>query len=143
MAKAEARRQRVARLRSFRREECGERSGHGVGSSREGLESSKRGDKGHRHHRRQPQVRSDRTPPSAHRSASMHRATTPRIMEIGSRHASEYTGGCLAKSQRGRSAMATNASQSRPVRRSEEHTSELQSLMRTSYTVFFLKKQIL
>src|SRR3546814_8457513 len=26
-------------------------------------------------------------------------------------------------------------------KRSEEHTSELQSLMRTSYTVFFLKKQ--
>src|SRR3546814_4210069 len=27
------------------------------------------------------------------------------------------------------------------VRRSEEHTSELQSLMRTSYAVFFLKKK--
>src|SRR3546814_5802009 len=28
------------------------------------------------------------------------------------------------------------------VRRSEEHTSELQSLMRISYAVFFLKKKI-
>src|SRR3546814_5922976 len=28
-----------------------------------------------------------------------------------------------------------------PVQRSEEHTSELQSLMRISYAVFFLKKQ--
>src|SRR3546814_5791771 len=27
------------------------------------------------------------------------------------------------------------------IRRSEEHTSELQSLLRTSYAVFFLKKQ--
>src|SRR3546814_7849444 len=30
---------------------------------------------------------------------------------------------------------------SRPLRRSEEHTSELQSLMRISYAVFCLKKQ--
>src|SRR3546814_7288771 len=30
---------------------------------------------------------------------------------------------------------------SHPVRRSEEHTSELQSLMRTSYAVFCLKKK--
>src|SRR3546814_6893783 len=29
----------------------------------------------------------------------------------------------------------------RPARRSEEHTSELQSLMRTSYAVFCLKKK--
>src|SRR3546814_10207933 len=31
--------------------------------------------------------------------------------------------------------------QGRPVRRSDEHTSELQSLMRTSYAVFCLKKK--
>src|SRR3546814_6934269 len=31
----------------------------------------------------------------------------------------------------------------RPVRRSEEHTSELQSLMRNSYAAFFLTKTIL
>src|SRR3546814_1156232 len=92
MAKAETRRQRVARRRSFRREECGERSGHGFRARRKALESRQRGDKGHRHHRRQPQVRSDRTPPpSAHRS--------------------------------------------------EEHTSELQSLMRTSNAVICLKKK--
>src|SRR3546814_5805732 len=36
---------------------------------------------------------------------------------------------------------ATNPFWSQPVNRSEEHTSELQSLMRTSYAVFCLKKQ--
>src|SRR3546814_1019344 len=34
------------------------------------------------------------------------------------------------------------AERARPVRRSEEHTSELQSLMRISYAVFCLKKKI-
>src|SRR3546814_7940474 len=36
---------------------------------------------------------------------------------------------------------ATTASSSRAKRRSEEHTSELQSLMRISYAVFCLKKK--
>src|SRR3546814_2957198 len=36
---------------------------------------------------------------------------------------------------------STDSSSSRPVRRSEEHTSELQSLMRISYAVFCLKKK--
>src|SRR3546814_7151465 len=36
---------------------------------------------------------------------------------------------------------STRTSTSRPMRRSEEHTSELQSLMRISYAVFCLKKQ--
>src|SRR3546814_6451083 len=35
----------------------------------------------------------------------------------------------------------TTATVNRPLRRSEEHTSELQSLMRSSYAVFCLKKK--
>src|SRR3546814_16201741 len=35
-----------------------------------------------------------------------------------------------------------DAASGRPARRSEEHTSELQSLMRISYAVFCLKKKI-
>src|SRR3546814_878432 len=102
------RRQRVARRRSFRREECGERSGHGFRARRKALESRQRGDKGHRHHRRQPQVRSDRTPPpSAHRSVATH-GTAPRSVEIGTRHAGESKGRGLTKSRRGRSAMHGN-----------------------------------
>src|SRR3546814_5193582 len=38
--------------------------------------------------------------------------------------------------------LGEQASSFAPARRSEEHTSELQSLMRTSYAVFCLKKQI-
>src|SRR3546814_8563655 len=38
-------------------------------------------------------------------------------------------------------APAGDASRLRPVERSEEHTSELQSLMRISYAVFCLKKK--
>src|SRR3546814_2884039 len=37
--------------------------------------------------------------------------------------------------------LALPADEARPVVRSEEHTSELQSLMRTSYAVFCLKKK--
>src|SRR3546814_14897305 len=37
----------------------------------------------------------------------------------------------------------TSCSQFQPTRRSEEHTSELQSLMRISYAVFCLKKKII
>src|SRR3546814_1577257 len=38
-------------------------------------------------------------------------------------------------------ARASDAASSRPGHRSEEHTSELQSLMRNSYAVFCLKKK--
>src|SRR3546814_1039199 len=44
-----------------------------------------------------------------------------------------------APTWRRRAAMATSAA--RPAPRSEEHTSELQSLMRISYAVFCLKKK--
>src|SRR3546814_10310287 len=41
-----------------------------------------------------------------------------------------------------RGAHACCSAAARPARRSEEHTSELQSLMRISYAVFCLKKKI-
>src|SRR3546814_5872762 len=41
----------------------------------------------------------------------------------------------------GCSSVSTSISPPRPGTRSEEHTSELQSLMRTSYAVFCLKKK--
>src|SRR3546814_6565240 len=49
-----------------------------------------------------------------------------------------------AVAERARTSGGTNVSRavSDLVRRSEEHTSELQSLMRTSYAVFCLKKKI-
>src|SRR3546814_4966451 len=43
-------------------------------------------------------------------------------------------GACLSKRGAG-------VAQEQPARRSEEHTSELQSLMRSSYAVFCLKKK--
>src|SRR3546814_3839040 len=70
------------------------------------------------------------------------------------RHSAELTGwkrqrftACNASRSktRGGSALTTRALDTVPststVNRSEEHTSELQSLMRTSYAVFCLKKQ--
>src|SRR3546814_1030715 len=41
----------------------------------------------------------------------------------------------------GRKQIALSTGRSAPARRSEEHTSELQSLMRISYAVFCLKKK--
>src|SRR3546814_9522261 len=46
-----------------------------------------------------------------------------------------------AKTQRFRQFSARNARKIQRSTRSEEHTSELQSLMRTSYAVFCLKKK--
>src|SRR3546814_3153098 len=49
--------------------------------------------------------------------------------------------GCCGREGRGRCARSDNPSDSQSRReRSEEHTSELQSLMRISYAVFCLKK---
>src|SRR3546814_1873140 len=64
-----------------------------------------------------------RSPPRA------HRRSVPRCRAQGSRHRR----GCVCCTSIGRSA--------RRAGRSEEHTSELQSLMRISYAVFCLKKK--
>src|SRR3546814_4718561 len=47
----------------------------------------------------------------------------------------------IAESTRARNDSATSASSATIVSRSEEHTSELQSLMRTSYAVFCSQKK--
>src|SRR3546814_1134131 len=53
-------------------------------------------------------------------------------------------GGCRspARYRRRRLRAVRSCARTRPPRRSEEHTSELQSLMRISYAVFCLKKKI-
>src|SRR3546814_7278906 len=51
-------------------------------------------------------------------------------------------GGSEPPPNRGREHRRTGDDGGRPRRRSEEHTSELQSLMRISYAVFCLKKKI-
>src|SRR3546814_8453370 len=48
--------------------------------------------------------------------------------------------GTMSKTPAGRTAIAGWMSESDPRVKSEEHTSELQSLMRNSYAVFCLKK---
>src|SRR3546814_6383064 len=46
-----------------------------------------------------------------------------------------------SRRHRARTRARTDSADAIPVRRSEEHTSELQSLMRISYAVFCLKKK--
>src|SRR3546814_3650390 len=65
-----------------------------------------------------------------------------RLIKSGSRreHAARIDNGCLiARKARHRDEQLGDMK--RPHDRSEEHTSELQSLMRTSYAVFCLKKK--
>src|SRR3546814_1590221 len=76
-----------------------------------------------------------------------HRAGNPRLAAVGHRADRPYS-----RSQRRRSARQGGIDRKReepgrepaaslPDPRSEEHTSELQSLMRISYAVFCLKKK--
>src|SRR3546814_1145760 len=73
--------------------------------------------------------------------------TTGTLFERDAHHLFHL--GCLARRARAPRArdilqQATNAGREKaraPTRRSEEHTSELQSLMRISYAVFCLKKK--
>src|SRR3546814_6590067 len=48
----------------------------------------------------------------------------------------------IAREEEGRAADHIGAGEDQVIIRSEEHTSELQSLMRNSYAVFCLKKKI-
>src|SRR3546814_1171475 len=76
---------------------------------------------------------------------TLFRSTDPAGRLLGPLKATHYgvgdvgllSTGIVAASEPGRGAVLTN----RPVERSEEHTSELQSLMRSSYAVFCLKKK--
>src|SRR3546814_6716874 len=56
--------------------------------------------------------------------------------------ARDHTGGAARPRRLFRSPAAALGRSQAPARRTEEHTSELQSLMRISYAVFFLKKKI-
>src|SRR3546814_15119570 len=67
-------------------------------------------------------------------------ATAPRAARIGCRRRSRSRGSFRACEAGSRSASAPSCSRP-PACRSEEHTSELQSLMRISYAVFCLKKK--
>src|SRR3546814_13180513 len=75
-----------------------------------------------------------RRPPRSTRTDTLFPYTT--LFRSGCRRAagSAWRVGCAAHGQRRRAAG--------PAIRSEEHTSELQSLMRISYAVFCLKKKI-
>src|SRR3546814_3700399 len=75
-----------------------------------------------------------------------HRRRGPRLLDQGAHRLTEV--GQLKAPVDYAQAGATTPAPSRkpgdrtcPARRSEEHTSELQSLMRTSYAVFCLKKK--
>src|SRR3546814_9018363 len=68
----------------------------------------------------------------------------PRIGIVAPGHARDLPPGCRRRSASGRVSSPSRrgcSSVSTGVRRSEEHTSELQSLMRISYAVFCLKKK--
>src|SRR3546814_5187816 len=66
---------------------------------------------------------------------------------VGKRGAGIRSKGSLCRERRGHGdsehyhVRETFSPRKRPIGRSEEHTSELQSLMRTSYAVFCLKKK--
>src|SRR3546814_8637920 len=78
----------------------------------------------------------------------MHAHAPPAFAECASRFRSLPAEDCSATRASGRPPFVPSPSRaSRPweagsPHRSEEHTSELQSLMRISYAVFCLKKQI-
>src|SRR3546814_8665962 len=84
--------------------------------------------------------------PTANRTGSISLRTLPQPM----RKESNVSKGCLASTDRSPAFLAerfrdrsrTSHFAKNPSGRSEEHTSELQSLMRISYAVFCLKKKI-
>src|SRR3546814_7687223 len=79
--------------------------------------------------------RSDRQPGAAlQRSVPAHRARSRSLPSSGERRGALV---CRADDP----IRSAQRSESAPERRSEEHTSELQSLMRISYAVFCLKKK--
>src|SRR3546814_6886274 len=80
----------------------------------------------------------------AHRRFALQRAEQPVDMGVGLRAALRREPRRLVEHQRARVAVDHHRLGERDVgggERSEEHTSELQSLMRISYAVFCLKKK--
>src|SRR3546814_2158252 len=87
-----------------------------------------------------------RRPPRSTRTDTLFPYTTLfRSRRIGNRRgdqgADRKRGGMGRTGQDAKEAAAAGRSGSRSAGRSEEHTSELQSLMRISYAVFRLKKK--
>src|SRR3546814_2580373 len=76
-----------------------------------------------------------RTPSRWQRPDTTHPYTRPGIPE--DRQAALFCSNTFA----GAASAASSCSSPPPTQRSEEHTSELQSLMRISYAVFCLKKK--
>src|SRR3546814_2675501 len=79
------------------------------------------------------------------RSLSQKRSEDDDVRQDFSRHPSRHDGGCIerrsARALSGVGNVRGRADQPKLFARSEEHTSELQSLMRNSYAVFCLKKK--
>src|SRR3546814_8123141 len=69
------------------------------------------------------------------RSLDDRHAAAKLVLEPGHAAGAQVVGGALGDQRAPRVVVATRE------QRSEEHTSELQSLMRTSYAVFCLKKK--
>src|SRR3546814_8209738 len=89
-----------------------------------------------------------RRPPRSTRTDTLFPYTTlfrslpgaaPPPLRAGQRRAAHAVPGAVAPRERGHA--AARPRRRRPRDRSEEHTSELQSLMRISYAVFCLKKK--
>src|SRR3546814_18073597 len=87
-----------------------------------------------------------RRPPRSTRTDTLFPYTTlvrsliPRALEILERETEERVAGEQFRDPGGRVPLRLEVG--KPGRRSEEHTSELQSLMRISYAVFCLKTKI-
>src|SRR3546814_5163161 len=79
----------------------------------------------------------------SHPASSMARISSPRRAKSAERmEGAILTGLCITKAlATGRQLRNSRKSKSGDPDRSEEHTSELQSLMRISYAVFCLKKK--
>src|SRR3546814_10282070 len=89
----------------------------------------------------QAQVDADRP-----RAESVHRTQDQHHRELPAQEAAEHVAGFLRESRHGAEVVARHQRRGAfdehvPVARSEEHTSELQSLMRNSYADFCLKKK--
>src|SRR3546814_3754218 len=81
------------------------------------------------------------TPESLQPDVKQRRRREPEEILLNLGHSRILNHGLLV--WRGRRPASWGSRASRPQTRSEEHTSELQSLMRISYAVFCLKKKII
>src|SRR3546814_2946109 len=72
---------------------------------------------------------------------AVHRRITGLTFDVGIKFRGREAGSALITFQLGHVDAVRRKAAHRLVKRSEEHTSELQSLMRISYAVFCLKKK--